>query len=203
MKYLLFLCSILACASCHTFNLSNGRKHRQLFPAKDHIVAQQYDTSKFIVRPFNLSDFENKIAHRDNRRIIEPITGSDIRSIINIKGKYYLYFWNPICRGTSPDLHKLDSISRLGISIMIVSLRRDYDQMDKLLRHTSFSAYPYYTIENDRTQILLVRKINFIREACNTCYERYKDDLAVADYLSFGDSTTRVLFFPECPSIAK
>lgn len=203
MKYLLFLCSILACASCHIFNLSNGRKHRQLFPAKDHIVAQQYDTSKFIVRPFNLSDFENRIAHRDNRRIIEPITGSDIRSIINIKGKYYLYFWNPICRGTLPDLRKLDSISKLAVPIMIVSLRRDYEQMDRLLRNTIFAAYPYYTIEDDRTQILLVRKINFIREACNTCYERYKDDLAVADYLSFGDSTIKVLFFPECPSIAK
>ena len=155
------------------------------------------DTNRFTKQQFDLTDYNNKLAHKNGRRIIEPVEGFDVRAMVDTKGRYYLYFWTT-CPGTLPDIHKLDSLSQKGEKVMIISLRNNYELIDMILSKTHFSQYPFYTIEADRyTNILLIRKIKFIKEACATCYNQYKDDLAVADYVLVDSGVITPIMFNE------
>ena len=40
-----------------------------------------------------------------------------------------------------------------------------------------------------------MKKIGFIRDLCDSCYTRYRDDLAVVDYLLIEDQKIDLVFF--------
>ncbi len=204
MKSLIVLTFVAAMLgeSCQTYTSANGGKYRQLNPAKDKTDLSAMDTGRFIRQRFDLSDFTNKVAFRNRKRIIVPVEGSDVRAMVNTNGRYYLYFWNPGCPATRSEIHKMDSIAQKGESVMIISLRSNYEVIDTILGKKHFSQYPWYTLEADRyTSKLVVRKIRFIKEACPTCYEQYKDDLAVADYLLLENGTTKPVMYNDSGGI--
>lgn len=172
------------CFSCRTYVSGNGSKHRQFLPSKDRAAISDIDTNRFIKLPFSLSDYSNKVAYKNGKRIIETIEGADLSIIANTKGRYYVYFWNPVCPDTRVDIHKMDSLSKKGENVIIISLRSNYDIISNKLAKTAFAQYSCYVLEAKRyTDVLLIRKIRFTKEACESCYVKYKDDLAVADYL--------------------
>gem|GEM_PF-2680351 len=172
------------CFSCRTYVSGNGSKHRQFLPTKDRAAISDIDTNSFIKLPFNLNDYCNKVAYKNGKRVIETIEGTDLSTIANTKGRYYVYFWNPVCPAARIDIHKMDSLSKKGENVIMISMRSNYDIISNKLDKTSFAQYPCYVLEAEKyTDLLLVRKIRFTKEACESCYEQYKDDLAVADYL--------------------
>lgn len=189
-------CFSLFGSSCHTFTSANGEKHRQFMPAKESRSIGELDTSKFVKQDFLISDYTNKIAKRNGKKIIVPIEGKDISSFLPLQQRCYVYFWNPVCVGTLPDIRKFDSLSKAGENVVIVSLRKDYTTIDKALHKTSFSQYPYYVIEDEKyTRGLLVRKIMFSKDACPSCYTQYRDDLAIADYLLIENGTIKPVLY--------
>lgn len=182
-------------ASCHTFVLSNGKKMRQLAPVRDNTPGIQIDTTKFTRQAFKLSDYLEKNSHHSGKRIVVPTLGTDLTALVNSNDKYIVYFLDPRCPSSIPDVHKLDSLSKTGLRIVIVSLRSDYSMVDRRLAKTNFSQYPYYTIEDKKyTNILMRREIEFIKELCNTCYEEHKDFLAFTDYLLIENGKVTVVF---------
>ena len=201
---IIFTCTVaLLCSACQTYTLSNGKKHRMLFTARDKTDGS-IDTTIYCKQQFNVADYDNKVAFNGKKRIIEPIEGADVQKLVNTKGTYYLYFWNQVCPHTLNDIHKLDSLSLKGANILIVCLRKNYVAIDKVLGKTNFAQYPYYTIEADRyTNMLIRKKIKFSKEACETCYDVYKDDLAVADYLMITNGKIQPVLYNESPNILK
>lgn len=195
MRYLSAILLCLLTASCHTFVLSNGKKMRQLAPVRDNTPGIQIDTNKFTRHAFRLSDYEDKNSHHNGKRIVVPTLGTDLTALVNTNDKYIVFFLDPRCPSSIPDMHKLDSLSKTGYQIVIVSLRSDYGMIDRRLAKTNFSQYPYYTIEDEKyTNILLRKKIEFIKELCSSCYEQYKDDLTFAEYLLIENGKVIVLF---------
>lgn len=185
---------LLLCGSCQKFVLSNGKIHRQFLPVKDRVSRSNFDSTKFTKLAFNLSDYTGKVAYRDSKRIVSPLTGSDIKTLLNTKKRYLLYFWNPGCPGSRSEIYHLDSISKRGERVFIISMQRNYALIDRILSKTDFSQYPYYTIEEEKyTNTLLLRKIGLIRDACDSCYDQYKDDLAIAEYLLLESGRVKVV----------
>lgn len=204
LPIILIILSAILCQSCQTYVSGTGKKYRQFLPAKDLTSSTGLDTSRFTKQPFNLSDYTNKVAYRNNKRIIVPLKGMDISALVNKKGRYYLYFWNAGCRGTSDDIHNLDSISKNGGQVFIISMRSSYNVIDRILSTTAFSQYPYYIIEDKKySNKLLTRKIRFIKEICNSCYEQYRDDLAVADYILIENRNVTVVMYSSETSMLK
>lgn len=180
----------LLLSGCQRYVTPGGRSHWQLFPAKDKIRASDMDTSRYVIRPFDVEAFSNKISRKGGKKIIEILYAADLKKLAQHGGRYRLYFWNPTCVQTQKTIRYLDSLARTGEQVMIVSLRRDYDVIDHKLGKTVFSNYPYYLIDGmDESKVLTVRHIRFIRKACEDCYRQHRDNLAVADYLIVENGT--------------
>lgn len=183
LSVLLFLATV-CCCSCQTYVTSDNRKHRQLFPPKDKRGIASLDTTKYIRLPFNVADHTNRTTHKNGKRIVEIISASDVHTLAASKKRYLIYFWNPACLHTLNSIHILDSCLQKGENVLVVSLRNTPDIMDSRLQKTTFSQYPLLIVNSENySKRLPVRKIRFIREACENCYQQHKDDLAVADYL--------------------
>ena len=193
----------IVCASCHTFTFSNGKKYRQAFPTKDKSSLSTLDTSLFTWQQFQLSHYTEKQGKLNNKRIITPLYGSDLKKL-PAKGKYYIYFWNPTCVAGTVHMKILDSLSKQGENVIILSLRNEYELLNRKLSRTSFAQYPICIISGERSSnILLQRQVNFVKEGCSYCYEQYKDDLIFAQYLVVENDSVKVVFDTSAESILR
>jgi len=174
---------LLLCTSCQTFILRDGKKHRQFAPAKDR-TSGKYDTSFFVRKHFEVSDYFNKTAFYQNKRIIISITGNDIKQLTLTKEKYYIYFYNPTCPSTCESIKGLEEKLANGENVLIISYREEYSEINKRLIGTKFAQYPYYVLANKKhAEVLLLKARDFIKDACSPCYDKYKDEVAFAEYL--------------------
>lgn len=173
MKYLpLILFACIFSTGCFTVTLQDGRNARFNNLAKDEATNKPLDTSKFIKQPFRATDYINNVATINNKRVIVPVRGRDVKTLAAIDGKYYICFWNPTCPASVPKLKRIDSLCRAGINILLVSERMEYEHINKRLSSTKLAKYPMYTIETeDYTDFLLWRQIGFTQEACPECYK--------------------------------
>ena len=200
----LCLLLLLFLQSCHTFITANGSNHRQLFPAKVKDATLTTDTNKYHLQHFSYANYENKSGFAGAKKLVETISGSDIDDLKTRNGKYYLVFWNPKCPASSSIIRKCDSLLKTGEKILLVSLRNDYELIDRRLKSRQFNSYPYYTIGNTYdSKVMLRRKIIFIKQCCMACYESYRDDVAVADYLLVENGTVRSILYNDTSNILK
>lgn len=182
MKIILYAVILLACVGCQTFITSTGKRHYQLFPTKDY-SSVHYDTLRYIKQRFSEADFTNKSSYRDGKKLVEVISGEDILRLAATGGRYIIYFWNP-CPATTQNIRRLENLSKAGTNVIIVSLRNDLQLIDDNLKQTHFSRYPYFLCDAGNTStIVLIRKRDIIKKACASCYEKYKDDIVLTDYL--------------------
>lgn len=185
---------LLAGSSCHTYTLSSGKKFRQLFPARDKYQPGEVSTSAFVLYPFTAAHLARKVGYDQDKKIIESLSGKDLRSLAMDGKNYTIYFLNPTCPGSRAQLHQYDSMARQGQPIMIVSLSYNYAAMAQALRNTSFDQYPYYAMKTDHyTTIMLDRQRDFIIDACSSCYEQYKDDVIMWEGLIMKDGKISAL----------
>jgi hypothetical protein len=193
VKYLSILLLILCCG-CQTYITRSGKKTRQAFPAKDPIPAGKYDTARFVLFPFSLVHYMDKFGYVNGKKIIVPVKGTDISNLALKKGRFYIHFWNPGCSANYKDIPWYDSLQKAGEQVILISLRRDYSAIDRILSKTSFSQFPYYTIEDEKySDKLLVRQSRFIQEACKPCYAEYKDEVIWTKYLLIENSNIKVV----------
>ncbi len=172
-----FVCALLA-GGCQTFINKDGKKFKVYNMAKDRLKASDIDTSRFVRQPFNVADYTDNVAMIGSKHIVEPLEGPDVKALAHTEGTYYLFFCNPTCPGMGPKIHRLDSLAKTGKQILVVSYRRDYAAIHRLLHKTSFEQYPYYTIEAEKyTTTLIIRQMRIIQDACEPCYAQYRDDL--------------------------
>ena len=182
LRFLLLLVGTVCSTGCYTYTSSSGKKHIQLFPVKEKLLADDMDTSRFVQQPFVLSDYNNKIGYRKGKKVVEGLSGNDLQTFAATNGRYIVYILNPQCMGSMQEISKLDSLSRNGVNVVIVSMRNNYRAIDHALGKTTFAAYPYYTILNRKyTSILLEREKGFKSDACKNCYQGA--DMAAANYL--------------------
>ncbi|MCB0699520.1 MAG: hypothetical protein H6551_07695 [Chitinophagales bacterium] len=190
--------------SCYTLVLKDGRKFRASNLAADKTTVYAMDTTKFVRRPFKVSDYTNKTAYYNGKRMIVPMRGADLKAFTGTTGKYYLYFLNPTCSGTVSTLKKLDSLSKSGYNMIIVSERMEYEVIDRRFAKTNFAQYPYYTIETeDYSNYLLWRKVGFLQEACPECYEQSPDKIPSAYLLLIEDGDVRFINYSSDENILK
>jgi len=204
IQLVLCLCLFLFLHSCHTFITANGSKHRQLFPSKVKDTKLTTDTNKYHLQHFSYANYENKSGFAGAKKHVEIISSSDIEDLKTRNGKYYLVFWDPQCPKSSPIIRKCDSLLRTGEKILLVSLRNDCELIDRRLKSRQFKYYPYYTIGNSfDSKVMLRRQISFIKQCCMECYESYRDDVAVADYLLVENGTVKSILYNDTSNILK
>ena len=175
---------VVLTSGCQTFINKDGKKFRMYNMAKDRLKAGDIDTSRFVRQSFSVSNYSGKVATMGKKHIVEPLEGTDVKALAKTGGAYYLFFCNPTCPGMGRKIRRLDSLAKTGVHILIVNYRRDYGAIDRLLHRTSFGQYPYYTIEAEKyTNVLLVRQMKLIQDACEFCYAQYRDDVGAAELL--------------------
>ncbi|MEO6832113.1 MAG: hypothetical protein ABI169_07920 [Chitinophagaceae bacterium] len=151
------------------------------------------DTGQFHVQTFNYQNFLQKVAYLNGKRIVEMIAPKNLVALSATDKTLYIYLYLPNCSATKPHIRRLDSLARKGMNILVISLSKS-DGIEKLLKKTSFSQYPYYIINPQKSSLEpILTEINFIREACASCYEEYKDELIDVDYLVLEKSMIRVV----------
>jgi hypothetical protein len=204
LHLVLCLCLFLFLHSCHTFITANGTKHRQLFPSKVKDATLATDTNKYHLQRFSYANYENKNGFVLAKKLVEVIGSSDIEDLRTRNGKYYLVFWDPQCPKSSSIIRKCDSLLKTGEQILLVSLRNDCELIDRRLKSSLFNSYPYYTIGNSfDSKVMLRRKISFIKQCCIECYESYRDDVAVADYLLVENGAVKSVLYNDTSNILK
>jgi hypothetical protein len=186
MKNLVTLTVLIAMSlgSCTTIVTRDGKKHRQLFPARDKSNASVFDANRFVMQSFDISHYANKVDSVGGKKLIELIDGKRIATLAKSSNRYYIFLWNPGCSGNFSTVKKFDSLARLGNNVILVSLRTEYEMIDRQLRNMVFSQYPYYVIDAKKySNIIASRQFMFVSDACEGAREKYRDDLAVVDYL--------------------
>jgi hypothetical protein len=187
---LLALLAVTLFQSCHTFVGANGSKQKKLFPAKDRTGSLSLDTSRFIKRPFDITDYVNKKGFDNGKKVIEPIEGVQLQQLANTNDRYILFFCYP-CPANRARIRKLDSLNE---NVLLVWLTTGHNIIDSTCRKTRFSQYPYYTVDAKKnSKILLERKIRFTKEACPQCYEQYQDEVMFAEYLVVENGAIRMV----------
>ena len=193
LKLLIVFISI-TCTGCYTLTLIDGRNYTVWNLAKDQVPENAFDTSKFIKQPFRVSDYTNKRAFINDKRVIVSLRGTDLKAFSNTKGKYYLHFLNPTCSGAPYSIHRLDSLSKAGYNIITVSNRRSYNVIDRRLGKTNFAQYPYYIVDAaDYTDYLLWREVGFKQEACPECYAKCEDHIPVVEFILIDDGVVKFI----------
>ncbi|MBE2290758.1 MAG: hypothetical protein IAE95_14485 [Chitinophagaceae bacterium] len=189
---------LLFCSSCQTYVTSSGKKHRQLFPATDKAAISAIDTGKYLLLPFSAADRSNRLTHKNGKRVVQMIRPSDVVHLAESKESYIIYLWDSKCPATQKKIHTLDSICGSGVNVIVASMRYSCEAMDVRLRNTNFSRHPLYIIAPEtRSGRLLVRKVSFLKQCCPTCYDKYKDDLALADYLYLANGTVTAVMYTD------
>jgi len=195
---LLLIVVLLFCNSCQTYVTSSGKKHKQVFPATDKTTVSDIDTGKYLLLPFSAADHSNRLTHKNGKRMVQMIRPSDVVQLAESKESYIVYLWNSRCPGTQKEIRTLDSLCNNGVNVIVASMRYSCSDMDIRLRSTNFSRYPLYVIAPEtRSSRLLVRKVSFFKKCCAACYDKYKDDLAVADYLYLTSGTVTAVMYTD------
>jgi hypothetical protein len=187
---LVIVCSV----SCQTFINANGDRHKQFLPARDGVHLAGTDTSRFAIEQFNQDHFYTP-AFNNKKHLVVPLSGEDISELARTGVRCFFYLWNQGCPQTAADVLKLDNLAKQGEKVLVISWRHDIGRTDNVLKKTYFSEQPYYVIGEDYSDYLLKRKIDFYREACPSCYDQYRDDLAVADLLLVENGKVNIIMY--------
>lgn len=187
---------LLLTASCQTFMLRDGKKYRQFAPVKDFASIDECDTTRFVKQQFVVSNYTDKVAFNKNKRIITTIEGNDLKQLAATGKQYHIYFYNPTCQGTCESIKHVETKFSDQENVILISLREDIDAMDNMLAQTRFGKYPYYVLESKTySKGLILKQRNFIKDACSTCYDKYKDEVAFAEYVLIQNGTIEPVMF--------
>lgn len=189
---IIFLIALLF-SSCLTLHTGSGKKYRQFAPVKDKSDTEAYSKAQFVKRQFDVKAFVNNEGTENRKHILVPIEGRDLLNNQSLEGTQ-VFFYYPHCRASIPIIKKADSIVRTGIKVMLIATTSEYGRIDNLLKNTTFYKQPYYVIENKKYSNIVIRKsVNFIREMCEPCYEKYRDELDFADHILIGKNVIEII----------
>jgi hypothetical protein len=173
--------------------MGNGKKYRYFAPVKDKSNPEDYAKIRFVKKQFDVNDFVNNKGIENGKHVITPIEGKDLLSNQSLEGTQ-VFFYYPHCVASFAIVKKADSIASTGVKVMLIATTSEYERIDKLLKNTAFYKQPYYVIENKKYSNIVIRKtVNFIREMCAPCYEKYKDELDFADHLLIGENAIEII----------
>lgn len=163
--------------------MGNGKKYRQFAPVKDKSNPEQYSKIQFVKKQFDVNDFVKNEGIENDKHVIVPLEGKDLLNNQSLEGTQ-VFFYFPHCPASYAIIKKADSIAAKGIKVILIATTSQYGIIDNLLKNTAFYKQPYYVIENKKYSNIIIRKrVNFIREMCGPCYEKYKDELDFADHV--------------------
>lgn len=192
----LLLWLLLFAASCQTFLLRDGKKYRQFAPVNDYASIDEFDTARFIKQPFAINNYTDKIALAKDKRIVTAIEGNDLKELAATGKQYYVYFYNPFCGGTYESIKHIETKHNKEENVILISLGEDVAMMNKKLAQTRFGEYPYYVLETKHySKGLISKQRNFIKDACSSCYDKYKDEVIFANYLLIQNGIIEVVMF--------
>lgn len=190
----LLLWVYFALIGCQPIYSSNGSVYRQLAPAKEP-RSNSLDSTRLVLQSFNLSNFVNQVSRNGDRHLVERVTGTDIVKLMENGKTLDVYFFNPGCITDHAKIKLIDSLVQKGQPILAISISNDFPRLEKLLSRTSLSRWPYYVSSvQPNTRILIKRQSHFIKEACPTCYDKFKDDLFYIDHLRIDNGSLNVVW---------
>lgn len=196
----LILAILLCFQSCITFHFADGSKRNMLLPVKDKIALSDLDTSTYKVVDFDLANYSSLAKDKDGKKIVVPISGSDLIELAKAEHTCKVFFWNPSCPVGDRLVSKTDSLNKKGERVLLISLRTNCDLMIQKLSNTTLAKYPLYIIEEKENEVFLAKKqINFIKEAWPSLYSKYKDDVLSIKYLLIRDGEIEPVWFNAPP----
>lgn len=194
MRTAIFILPIaLLFSSCLTLYMGNGKKYRQFAPVKDKSDPEDYSKTRFFKKQFDANAFLKNEGIEKGKHVIVPLEGKDLLNNQSLEGTQ-VFFYYPHCQASAAVVKKADSIARTGIKVMLIATTSEYERIDALLKNTIFYKPPYYVIENKKySNIVICKRVNFIRDMCEPCYEKYKDELDVADHILIGKDAIEII----------
>lgn len=161
-------------SGCVTYNLSNNIKIRNLFPVKDEFTVDKnyYSENCFDIKSFTEPDTIMKV---------QFILPEDIHNILQeLDSNLLILFYYPNCSGADSLFKVPKYAEKHNIPYILISEIYSPERMKQLnikydLKNKNQYIIP--TLEGGE-QLILKKRINFIKELCSSCYEEYLDELA-------------------------
>ena len=193
MKYFFLLFAFLL-SGCETLKLSDGRKKQIFSPVHAKNISTEGIRKKYEFSSFKIDDFEKNVGSVMGKRSVQFVSPSDVELALNRYPQSYFYFWNSSCSGTATPIKILDSLSRTGEKVFIISLDNYLEVSERRFLGTVFEYLPIYVL-NDELYSSSVNKrhIQFIKKVCPQCYEKYRDGVAYSEILLLSNKKVEVL----------
>ncbi len=173
--------------------MGNGEKYRHFAPVKDKSNPEDYSQTRFVKKQFDVNAFINNEGFENGKHVIVPVESKDLLSNQSLEGTQ-VFFYYPHCPASAVVVKKADSVAGIGKRVMLIATTSEYDKIEKLLKNTAFYKQPYFVIENKKYSNIVIRKtVNFIKEMCEPCYEKYKDELDFADHILIDKNAIEII----------
>lgn len=164
----------------------NGEVFKRYNPNHDVLV----DSSTMSSYPFNLKQFLNQEL---SDTTVQYIHTSDIKEIIKRKEKFLLIYYYPNCPG--PDKKGVIELSiakyaeECNIPYILISETNAINTIFNWNKFHDFSNQNAYIFPSTSTYStkLFDKKIQFVKELCESCYENVKDESLNFSLMLFKD----------------
>lgn len=165
---------VILLSGCVTYNLPNNKKIRNFSPVKDEFTV---DKNYFSENRFDINDF----IQPDSIMKIQFILPEDIQHILQeLEDDLLILFYYPNCSGAD-SLFKVPKFAeKHNIPYILISEIYSPERMRKLNMKYDLKNKNQYIIPtlDGEEQLILKKRINFIKELCPSCYSEYLDGLA-------------------------
>lgn len=188
MRTWIFLIVILLFQSCKVdkYINRNGEVFKRYNPNHDVLV----DASTISSYPFNLEQFLNQDF---SDTTVQYINTSDIVQITNSKEKFLLIYYYPDCPG--PDKKGVIELliakyaEEFNIPYILIAETNSVNRIFKWNQLHAFNNQNAYIFPSTTTYStkLFDKRIQFLKELCEACYENVKDESLNLSLMLFKD----------------
>ena len=188
---------LLMLVGCVSFKDRNGKRFRQYALATDY--SKQYFASH---SEQSIEDFDaNKIGTTDTTSAIVYFSPSDFERLKSKYPYFIVLFWNSTCRGARTD-SLAAKIEAKGMPVILVSFSYGHEIAKKKFSESKLKNRNFYVMNpSQKTDKSIVKILYFMKEACDSCYVAYQDELLYSSGLEYNNGCTTALFFKELNAI--
>lgn len=158
----------------------DGETFRMLSQKKDPVLV---DSESLQLNSFDLNTFLNQDFNTDPQ--VQYIQPSDIEDILQSTEELFIILYYPNCKAAADYIKLAKNAEKRGIPFILISITNSPKTMKKSYELGGIENKNCYIIPFTKhyTDEILTKKVQFISEICETCYQQYKDELLYTEFI--------------------
>lgn len=144
---------------------------------------------------FDAKHFDNPSPSSTLR--LEHVTAADISRLAEQTDNLVLLFWAPYCPSTKKDIKLAEHLDSLNIPYILMSPSYHIKETLAWFKEAKIRNKTIYVMSSAETSYsnkIVVKRLEFLKDICNECYQKHRDDLMFYSIVQFGNAQTPTIY---------